>query len=1461
MKRHTGYAGAAILLLLVGMLTSGRAIDYVSIQNGTWRTATTWSPSGVPGAGDNVSILHRVVVDSTAGVNNININPGGKLVNVACTLKVYGNWTNNGADSMPNSTTIMTGTSPASIGGTTTTNFFRLWIIKPDSSVRVILNRGVNVTGTGTATLNIKKGTLTTNGCSLNVMTTGAQVDGDTFSKLEINGNSTVNIQRIVQTNTFGGLAHLTLAAPATLNIITYHGIGNEGNVPHRFDMSGGTVNYAAGSELYLIVNFTTGGWFATGGVANFYGNIRGTMVTRFQATGNAVVRFVGSTGSRVLLGDAWGGWQKDAWYFNDLRIEKSPGCSVKFTSGGTMLVDTNMCANIGMTVDSGNLVVFSCSTFRGNYGYVFNNVTNNGTIVVRHRGAQPLSYFTVNGDWVNNGTLISDKSLFTFQTTGTNILTPGTNSPFAGLRVNKPAGSLTVTGALAVQDSLRIRGGTVTLNKRALTIGTNTAAGRVQVDSGGTLTILGTADSLAAVSAANSNYPYNFRVGALGTVAARYVVFEYPDTSGIDIANNATVDPANNFSDCRFEHGDLSGKMLKIENSQLLDTIRNVVFNGNAGANIEKLANTGHISVLGSGGSRWGEDFDNDPNNRIDWFGPDVGVRTIIAPAGVIDSGTSVTPACSVYNYGTMTADYSVRMKIGASYEQTASVTSHTPGTCRYITFPDWTAQSTGGIAISCSTELGGDCVASNDRKTSSVFVRWRDVGATAIVAPVGVIDSGVPVTPVATVHNWGNTAATFDIAFMTSDGYYQTITRTVESGADSIFDFPDWIPIRRGTIALKCSTMLAGDAVPDNDPVTGAVDVAVHDVAVMAILAPVGSIPARPVQPQVRLHNYGTSRDALTATFRINALIPYEQTIELPDGIPVGEDTVITFPEWIAEIGIYAGRCSLYSAVEQVPANDTLSQPFEVVRVDVGVVALVAPPAVVDTVMAIIPAARIANFGDSPLSFWTLFRIDGTEGTAYLDSIALTDLSQGTETTLVFAEWLKPHPIGSYVVKCSTMLADDEPANNFQTATLTVLAELPETGWVRKADVPAGPKNKNVKDGGCLASAPAGTGIADTSYIYALKGNGRLEFYQYNIPDNVWLTKESIPAIGRSGKKKGVKKGASITSLAGRVYAFKGNNSLEFWCYDPELTPYPWTQLTDVPAGAKAIKEGSGCAAVAVGESSYVYLLKGSGTQEFYRYSIATDEWQTMTPAPLGASGKVYKNGSCLAFDGANTGYALKGSYNELAAYDAASNTWNTRASLPLIGASGKKKKAKDGAGIAWLGNRLYCLKGGNTLEFWAYQADSDRWWQLADMPAGGGKRVKGGGALTSDITQQTLFALKGNNTLEFYRYAPSAVTLNQPGCGVQTVCAITTPVRLQVHPNPFTSLTVVSYHLPVPAYVSLKLYDIAGKLVRTLADCAHEPGTYRTQVMSDGLVSGIYLLKLKTENTTTTAKLILK
>jgi hypothetical protein len=870
--------------------------------------------------------------------------------------------------------------------------------------------------------------------------------------------------------------------------------------------------------------------------------------------------------------------------------------------------------------------------------------------------------------------------------------------------------------------------------------------------------------------------------------------------------------------------------------------------------------------------------------------FVHDVGATAVKVPTGIIDSGTTVIPACSVYNYGSVPENYLVRMRIGTSINLTAMVGVSPPGEYQYVTFAPWVALPPGRLAVSCSTELPSDVNRNDDRKKDSVFVRVQDVGTAAIVGPSGTIDSGTATTPQALIHNYGNAPATYDAVFTTDDGYADTLfNQTTGPGASATLSFGSWIPRLRGTRALKCSTRFAGDVNPGNDRAEGGVDVAVHDAGVTAITSPAGTIPPGPIQPSAAMRNYGTAREPVTVTFRIPGVPPYENTVPLPGGLPLGRDTAILFLDWDALEGSYTARCSVHLVSDQVRGNDTLTLGFIVGTLDVGVLQIIEPVGRMDTSMPISPAAKVKNFGSVPATFRTFFSIEGLgDQPVYLDSARITGLLGGDSMAVSFRPWPGPHPPLRYTTRCSTFLAgDNNRANDVRGDSFTIFTPPPaETGWVRKADVPTGGRRKNVKDGACLAYNEESDAAG---YIYALKGNNTGEFYQYGVETNAWAAKESIPPVGSSGKKKLVKKGACITQAEGRLYAAKGNNTLEFWEYspsdksDPSDKSYPWGQKADVPTGQRNVKEGAGSVSVMLGDTTYVYLLKGSSTQEFHRYNVLSNAWQTMAAAPAGLSGKPFKNGSCLAFDGEKLIYALKGSYNEFYAYHVDSDFWETKAALPLIGGSGRKKKVKDGAGLAVYGATAYALKGGNTPEFWLHQRSTDQWTQGPDLPLGGGKKVKGGGALVLAGSARDgatgLYALKGNNTLEFYDYPLTdrlwlAACRTQPAAspsqGMSASCEPLGAGRLLIAPNPFSGVATISYSLPKPGNIRLKLYDVTGAFVTTLTSGYHNAGSYSFTVVPAGtakrehrssLACGIYLLKLESEGYTVTSKLTIE
>lgn len=80
------------------------------------------------------------------------------------------------------------------------------------------------------------------------------------------------------------------------------------------------------------------------------------------------------------------------------------------------------------------------------------------------------------------------------------------------------------------------------------------------------------------------------------------------------------------------------------------------------------------------------------------------------------------------------------------------------------------------------------------------------------------------------------------------------------------------------------------------------------------------------------------------------------------------------------------------------------------------------------------------------------------------------------------------------------------------------------------------------------------------------------------------------------------------------------------------------------------------------------------------------------------------------------------------------------------------------------------------------------------------------------------------------------------------------------LYCSPNPFKSITNITYTIAQDTQVTLWIYDITGKLVQTLAnDQPQTEGTHTFMFDATNLPSGIYICTLQVDNSLKTQKLI--
>jgi uncharacterized protein (TIGR02145 family) len=189
-------------------------------------------------------------------------------------------------------------------------------------------------------------------------------------------------------------------------------------------------------------------------------------------------------------------------------------------------------------------------------------------------------------------------------------------------LRIEEGTFDLNAYNALCSGDVDIFNGGVLSVDEYSdLGVGQNHS---LTVRDGGLLEVAGTNDHNAKITVQpeGTGY-YTFEVLNGGTISARHGIFERMDAFGLNIYSGALIDPANSFNYCTFRDGASGNAALLVVQNEQDFTVEEAYFPNNTWGgqyNVWKSNNAGNVIFAGATGSFSGTDYENDPNNLVDW-------------------------------------------------------------------------------------------------------------------------------------------------------------------------------------------------------------------------------------------------------------------------------------------------------------------------------------------------------------------------------------------------------------------------------------------------------------------------------------------------------------------------------------------------------------------------------------------------------------------------------------------------------------------------------------------------------------------------------------------------------------------------------------------------------------------------------------------------------------------------
>lgn len=369
----------------------------------------------------------------------------------------------------------------------------------------------------------------------------------------------------------------------------------------------------------------------------------------------------------------------------------------------------------------------------------------------------------------------------------------------------------------------------------------------------------------------------------------------------------------------------------------------------------------------------------------------------------------------------------------------------------------------------------------------------------------------------------------------------------------------------------------------------------------------------------------------------------------------------------------------------------------------------------------------------------------------------------------------------------------------------------------------------------------------------------------------------------------------------LDGKIYVLGGQGEdppyralNTFEAYDPVSDS--WNSLPNMPTGrwglSAAVVDGK---IYAIGGMTGSFLGGFSSTDVVEEYDPNSNTWTTKSPLQVGRGygGCVVYNDTIFVFGGYrtqsgadlgtvekyyppsdiwvssgiamptlnstfmmtkvnNSAYMIGGWGNsDVYEYNFLNGEWSPKSQMPV---------AAGGSGIAVYDSLIFVAggRGGDSNELREYNTTTDVWTMILGMPTAREGLVAG-------IVDQSLYCITGSDPdgLPFYK---TNEKMNLFLLDVDDNNGLPKNLSLsQNYPNPFNPSTTIQYYLPGTSDVVLKIFNILGKEVKTLADEIQTSGnkTYTWNGKSNNGItvpSGVYFYRLTYKDKTFCRKMML-